>query len=184
MSELIIGIIAGVASGFAVLLAAFATSTFSLSIARALRLAWVRSITKYHSRAVRAARLSETESYISDMEEDLRRQGYTPGQIALRIVVDLARSIPADITWRPQRIEPIILTPPPLKVTVNDAMEALNHYRAASDVYQKTMSAHRADQLRQTIAKSYSDTADADNFSDEVLELIRASQFRDPDDDA
>ncbi len=154
MSELIIGIIAGVVSGFAVLLAAFAASTFSLSIARALRLAWVRSITKYHSRVVRAARLSETESYISDMEEDLRRQGYTPGQIALRITVDLVQSIPADITWRPQRIEPTILTPPPVTITLDEAFH-----------------------LRSILVKSYSDAADADKFSDEVLERIRASQL-------
>ncbi len=175
MSELIIGIIAGVASGFAVVLAAFAASTFSLSIARALRLAWVRSLTKYHSRAVRAARLSETESYISDMEEDLRRQGYTPGQIALRITVDLVQSIPADITWRPQRIEPTILTPPPVKTTLDEALEAINR-----EIY------HHGEtnmiRLSAAVNRFYSDAADADKFSDEVLERIRAS-FR-PDNDA
>ncbi len=193
MSELIIGVVAGVASGFAVVLTAFVVSTFSLSIARTLRLAWVRSITKHHSRAVRAARLCETESYISDMEEDLRRQGYTPGQIALRMTVDLARSIPADITWRPQRIELTILTPSPVQVAAEDIAELLKQLRdEGPDIvesmpvdlfadYQKSMS---ADRFRQIVAKMYGDTEDADRFTHETLELIRASRLRAPDDDA
>lgn len=103
MTEAIIG---GVVSGLILLLIGHVGGAFSLPLVRAVRLSWVRLATRRQPSGARAAKLAETESYVHELEEDLRQQGYTRGEIMLHILVDLARSIPADLTWQPRRVEP------------------------------------------------------------------------------
>ncbi len=103
MTEAIIG---GIVSGLILLLIGDVGGAFSLPLARTLRLSWVRLATRRKPPGARAAKIAETESYVHELEEDLRRQGYTPSQIMMHMLVDLAQSIPADLTWRPQRLDP------------------------------------------------------------------------------
>jgi hypothetical protein len=72
----------------------------ALSIALALVRAWTRVYTAGMHPVTRARRLAEIDSDLWEFHEDARRRRFSPGAIALLMLLRLALGVQDDLCWR------------------------------------------------------------------------------------